>query len=200
MADKKVIVGGVLVAVTGGIVALASISKEKITLSGPSSAILDVAATYTVSVMKGSSAQSGVSVTLDMDGTTYDQQSTDKSGSATFTVKFSSTGSHTLQASTSSTTSSKLTVTVTDVASKVKWSVTPSVLSVAGGTITVSGTVTDDAGNKFQGYTLGVFVDGTQQGSSQTSDKNGSFTFTLKLPKNNTSSKESYTITLQGVS
>lgn len=200
MSDRKIIVGGVAVAAASGTVVLLTGSGEKVSLSGPTSAEIEQTVTYTSQVVRGRKAQSGVTVQLLAGGNVVATETTDSTGHVSFSYTApSSTGSVVLQAKTSKASSKKITLTVTDAAGSVDWKVSAEKVKVSGGNVTVSGTVYDVAGNPYPGFRLGVFVNGVQQGSAQTSDSKGKFSFLLSFPKNTTSSNVIDTITLQEV-
>lgn len=197
---KAIIAGTVVAFLTGGTgIAVASTTKTYVSLMGNTHAILGNSYSYIVTVKKGSSPVANASVSLYENKAIYDTLTTDSSGNATFDVEFNQTGTYNLYAEYSGTTSTTLAVTVTDIASNVMWSVTPEMTKVSGGTITVTGNVTDPLGNAFEGYAIELIVNGKNISSAK-SDSKGNFTFTYKLPANKSTSKEDYTITLGSAS
>lgn len=83
------------------------------------------------------------------------------------------------------------------VATSVSWQVKPETLPVGGGVATVSGTVYDQNGNAFSGYSIDVMVGGTKQ-TSVSSGSNGKFSASVSFPKNTSTSPDVYKFTLQG--
>jgi len=114
----KIVIGGAIVALIGGITYFiwqstnvsgtggggtggTTNSGYTLTLTGPATADEGVPANYTANLTNGSTPVSGVNVTLNGTGPSNISQvsTTDSNGNATFSVTFPDTGTYQLQAS-----------------------------------------------------------------------------------------------------